>query len=312
MNLKILLGQLDDGFFVPIILCLRKIPLGKIAYKPMLYSLCMLRQFLNRPTSQHLRLLAPVCALPLFIMFSFFNRRPKEDVPEALALVADMHSHLLPGLDDGSDNIDESMDMIRTFIDRGFQRLYTTPHIIHDFYPNGPETIAPALELVRQAIAAEGLPVTIDAAAEYFLDEAFMDKITNKEPLMTFGDRYVLFETPFLNEPIYLRQVIFELLTSGYKPVLAHPERYQYLFGKWAKIEELFDSGVLFQVNAMSLLGHYNKPSQDIAEKLVDKAMLHFIGTDCHKPKHQEIMKALPKLKSYKKALELPLLNRNI
>lgn len=247
----------------------------------------------------------------MLLMFSFFFRSKKEPV-DILPLHADMHSHLLPGLDDGSESVEESMEMIAEFAARGYKRLYTTPHIIHDYYPNGPDTILPALETVRAAIKEAGLDIEIHAAAEYFLDEVFMDAIDQGKPLLTFGDRYILFETPFLNEPVYLRDVIFKLLSSGYKPILAHPERYQYLFGNWKKVEEIFDSGVLFQVNTLSFLGHYNKVSQTLAEGLVEREMVHFIGTDSHKPRHLEAMKALPKSKAYRKALELPLLNHQI
>ncbi len=243
-------------------------------------------------------------------MFSFFFK--KKEHLEVLPLQADMHSHLLPGLDDGSDSIEESMEMITEFANRGYKRLYTTPHIIHDYYPNSAGTILPALAEVRKAIRAARLDITIDAAAEYFLDENFMEKIEQNQPLLTFSDKYVLFETPFLNEPVYLRDVIFKLHSNGYKPVLAHPERYQYLFGNWKKVEELFDTGVLFQVNNLSFVGHYNKGAQVLAEGLVQREMIHFIGTDCHKPRHLESMKLLVKSKAYRRALEFPLLNHQI
>ena len=204
------------------------------------------------------------------------------------------------------------MTMIRTFAQRGYTKLITTPHIIQDFYNNSPETILPALELVRAAIKAEGLPIELHAAAEYFLDEAFIERVDTNEPLLTFGTNYVLFETAFLNEPVYLRDVIFKLILAGYKPVFAHPERYQYLFGKMDRLEEIYDSGALLQINLLSLLGYYNKPAQDIAEWLIDKEMVAFAGTDCHKPKHQEAMQALAKNKHYNKLLTQPLRNHGL
>jgi tyrosine-protein phosphatase YwqE len=192
------------------------------------------------------------------------------------------------------------------------RNAHTTPHIIHDYYPNGSDTIMPALKLVRDAIKAAGLDIELNAAAEYFLDEVFMESIDQNKPLLTFSGKYLLFETPFLNEPVYLRDVIFKLHSNGYKAVLAHPERYQYLFGNWNKVEDLYNTGVLFQVNALSFIGHYNKGAQVLAEGLVERGMVHFIGTDCHKPRHLESMKLLAKSKWYKKALEMPLLNHQI
>lgn len=243
-------------------------------------------------------------------MFNFFKKKaPPEPV---LPLVADMHSHLLPGLDDGSASLEESMEMIEELVRRGYQRLYTTPHIIHDFYPNSKASILPALQLVQNEIKLRKLDVRLEAAAEYFLDESFIAKLDEGEPLMTFAGNYVLFETPFLNEPVYLRDVIFKMLTAGYKPVFAHPERYQYLFNNWERVEELHDSGVLFQVNLLSFAGHYNRGTMEMAEDLADKGWIHFLGTDCHRMKHLEVIATLEKNKFVRKAMELPLLNHQI
>ena len=244
-------------------------------------------------------------------MFSFFKRRAPEPVYEALT--TDMHSHLLPALDDGSATMEETMQMIESFRERGYRRLYTTPHILSDYFPNSPETILPALELVRKEIKARGLDIEIFAAAEYYLDDAFLAAVTENKPLMSMGPKkYVLFETAFINEPVHLREVIFKLFTNGYIPVLAHPERYQYFFDNVHRVEELAETGVLLQVNYLSVLNYYAPPVTKLAEQLIDAGLVHFMGSDCHKPRHLEAMKGLAKNKHWKKALAMPLLNRDL
>lgn len=243
-------------------------------------------------------------------MFSFFKSKPE---PTYEPLTTDMHSHLLPGLDDGSASMEETMQMIETFAERGYKRLYTTPHILADYYPNTPETILPALKLVQDEIKARSLGIELYAAAEYYLDDAFMEAIDQNKPLLSMGSKkYLLFETAFINEPVHLRQVIFKLFSNGYTPILAHPERYQYFFENMRLVQEIFDSGVLFQLNALSFINYYAPPVTKLAEQLVDAGMVHFIGTDCHKPRHQEAMKGLVKSKHWKKALAMPLLNREL
>lgn len=251
--------------------------------------------------------------LPLSVaaMFSFFRRSKPEPTYEALT--TDMHSHLLPGLDDGSASMDETMQMLTTFADRGYRRLYTTPHILSDYYPNSPETILPALEEVRKEVKVRGLEIEIYAAAEYYMDDAFIEAVDQGKPLLSIGPKkYLLFETAFINEPVHLRDVIFKLFSNGYTPVLAHPERYQYFFDNMRRVQEIYDSGVLFQVNHLSFANYYAPPVTKLAEALADAGMIQFLGTDCHKPRHLEAMKQLSKSKHWKKALASPLLNREI
>jgi len=244
-------------------------------------------------------------------MLSFFKKKPAPSLPELLT--TDIHSHLLPGLDDGAASLEEALAMVQAFAEKGYKRLYTTPHILSDFYPNTPDTILPALASLQQAIKVNGIDIELFAAAEYYLDEAFLALITTEAPLLHFGlKKYVLFETAFINEPVYLRQVVFDLFSNGYTPVLAHPERYQYFFDAPNLVEEIFNTGVLFQVNYLSMLGHYAPPVTRLAEQLIDARMVHFLGSDCHKPRHLEAMKGLDKNKHWRKALDLPLLNREL
>jgi tyrosine-protein phosphatase YwqE len=209
--------------------------------------------------------------------------------------------------------MEETMLMLEAFIDKGYRRLYTTPHILGDFYPNTPGTILPLLEQVQAEIKVKGLAIELFAAAEYYLDDAFIAAVDANEPLLCFGTKkYVLFETAFINEPVYLRDIIFKLFSNGYTPILAHPERYQYLFDNPTRVSEIFDSGVLFQVNYLSFLNYYAPPVTRLAEYLVEQGKVHMLGSDCHKPRHLETMKGLDKNKYWKKALSFPLVNREL
>ncbi len=194
----------------------------------------------------------------------------------------DIHSHLLPGLDDGVTSTKESVEIIREFQAIGVKKIITTPHIMSDYYINTPKQINHALLQVKEALVVEGIDVILEAAAEYYLDEDLLERIRNKEKLLTFGDRYLLFETSFMNEPVFLKDVIFQLNVNGYKPVMAHPERYLYLQSNQSLIEELGAMNVHFQLNLLSLSGYYSKSVKKISKNLLDQGKISFIGSDCH------------------------------
>jgi tyrosine-protein phosphatase YwqE len=206
---------------------------------------------------------------------------------------------LIPGIDDGSKTMEESLKLIKRLSDYGLRKLITTPHIMSEYYKNTPEIISMGLEELRKAIKNEGIPVEIDAAAEYYMDEIFLEKITEGEKLLTFGEGYVLVETGFVNRPQMLLETLFQLEISGYKPILAHPERYQYLIGDKSLLEDLVDRKILFQINLLSLTGFYSKPVKDFAESLLERDLVKFLGTDCHNERYLDMLETLPKQKSY-------------
>lgn len=211
-------------------------------------------------------------------MLNFFRRK---DSSEALRIHTDIHSHLIPSIDDGSKSIEESIALIREFEKLGFQRIITTPHIMHDVYPNDVHSINKGLAALRNAIQLEGIEIELEVAAEYYLDETFLSIIDDKE-LLAFGDQYILFETAFHVEPLLLKEVIFKLNTNGYKPILAHPERYSYLMNNKNLVFELKDMDVLFQVNLISLIGFYSKEIKKFSEWLLKNNTIDLIGSDCH------------------------------
>lgn len=226
--------------------------------------------------------------------------------------VVDMHSHLLPGLDDGVQSFEETEAIVLRFQEMGYRKLITTPHVMSDFYRNTNADIINKLNEVNIVLAHKGIDVTLEAAAEYYLDEVLMHRLKADDPLLTFGQQYLLFETNFMTEPLNLKEFIFLATTKGYKPVLAHPERYMYLQSKFEKAEDLIDRGVFFQVNIASLSGYYSKAAQSTAQKLIDKGHIHFLGSDCHTLQHIQLAEETRRNKYFQKAISLPLLNNTL
>lgn len=201
----------------------------------------------------------------------------------------DMHSHLIPGVDDGVQNIDESLESVKILYEAGYHHLITTPHIMSDYYPNTPDNLRQELEKLRKAIADANLPVTVDIAAEYYLDYPFYENFERQE-LLAINGKYLLFELSFLNPPEILKEIIFRMQTAGYKPVMAHPERYSYWFRNFEMFRDLKDRGVWLQLNINSFADEYGVPTRKLAEKLIKEDMADLLGTDFHRPAHAASM----------------------
>jgi tyrosine-protein phosphatase YwqE len=234
-----------------------------------------------------------------------FHREPKQETtPIDLSLVGvDMHSHLLPGIDDGAVDLENSMVLITQLHELGYKRFITTPHIFQDLYPNTPATILPKLALVKLELKMRGIEVEIEAAAEYYLDEV-MEKLIEEKALLTFGNNNVLFEISFVAEPANLHRGIFNMQLQGYKPILAHPERYEYWHHDFSKYEAMVDKEVLLQLNVNCLTGHYGPGVKKISERLIDAGMISFIGSDCHHVGHTELLRQVRTNPHLKKLVE--------
>lgn len=224
-------------------------------------------------------------------MISFFKK--KVLIKDRLKGLTDIHNHILPGIDDGAQNIEDSIALIQKYGELGITDFIATPHIMNDFYPNTPDTIHEALNKLKTALKEEGLEkVKIRAAAEYMMDQGFLE-ILQKEKLLCLSENYVLVEMSYFQPPINLNEILFQLQTQGYRPVLAHPERYAYFHSKkLEKFEELKDRGCFFQLNLLSLTGHYGKQIGQVANQLLDLKMIDFTGSDTHQPRHLEKLSA--------------------
>lgn len=203
--------------------------------------------------------------------------------------LVDIHNHLLPGIDDGAANVEESISLVKRFREIGINNFVSTPHIMNDYYPNTPSTINAALEKLTSALREEGIhDVQIHAAAEYMMDHSFMNLIESGE-LLTLNGNLILVEMSYFQAPINLNEILFQLQANGFKPVLAHPERYAFYHSKkMEKFEDLKKRGCYFQLNILSLIGHYGKHIQEAAFSLLDSGMIDYIGTDTHQMRHLE------------------------
>ena len=246
--------------------------------------------------------------------FDFLKKKNQEVAPLDLSwLRVDMHSHLIPGIDDGSKTMEESLALIKRMADFGLEKIITTPHIMSEYYRNTPAIISLGLEDLKKAVKEEGISIRIDAAAEYYMDEIFLEKVKSGEKLLTFGGDYILVETGFINKPQMLLDIFFHLEMAGYKPVLAHPERYQYLIADKKLQEELIERKLLFQVNLLSLTGFYSRQVKDFAEMLIDRNVVALLGTDCHNARYLDMLETLPQhQKVYAKIQSLELINQNL
>jgi len=221
--------------------------------------------------------------------------------PIAEILRVDMHAHLLPGIDDGAPNVETSLTLIKGLKALGYERFIATPHIISDLHPNTPETIAAAANTLQAFLDTKDFKVQISYAAEYMVDEAFEGLMANG-PLLTLADDLVLVETMMMAEPPNFSTALFDMQTAGYKPVVAHPERYHFVHQKPGKAERMKDRGALLQINALSLTGYYGKHEKHTAIQLLEAGLVDFIGTDLH---HERHLKALTNFTVDRKVAEL-------
>ena len=225
-----------------------------------------------------------------------FGGSPVESEPYS-RVHTDIHSHLIPGIDDGSANMEQSIQMIKGLHALGYRKLITTPHVMSDAFRNTPEIILGGLEKVKAACVEEGIDIELQAAAEYYLDDRFIEKL-EKGDMLTFGgdQKYLLDETSYVAQPMGLNDMIFEMLTKGYQPVLAHPERYQYFWDGDAlyNITLLRERGLKLQVNISSFAGRNSKMAAQIVRSLVNEGLVDFIGTDIHRPQQLETLRKTP------------------
>ncbi|WP_445749453.1 tyrosine-protein phosphatase [Polaribacter sp.] len=232
----------------------------------------------------------------------FFLKKKEIPLTEFFPIgMVDIHSHLLPGIDDGAKDIADSLALIERMASYGITRFVTTPHILGDLYPNTPAIIQEKMALVQEALTSKGWGhIHIRAAAEYMLDEQF-SVLLEQGNLLTLKDNMVLVEMSYFSPPLNVYELLFQLQLKGYKPVLAHPERYFTYHKNPIEFQKLKRAGCLFQLNLLSLTENYGKPVQKTAELLLKEGMYDFVGTDTH---HQQHLDALQKI-STKENLKL-------
>ncbi len=217
----------------------------------------------------------------------------KEPLPQAPTPTVDLHSHLIPGIDDGSGSMEESLTLLRHMERLGYEKIITTPHVMVDIYRNTSAGIKEGLVALQAAARSEGIKITIEAGAEYYLDEGFYSHLESGE-VMAIQGTYVLFETSHIAKPLQLEEMIFEIASQGYTPLLAHPERYRYIQDPQQEYGRLKELGVLFQIDLNSLGGYYGKSAKKRVEFLSREGMVDFVGSDLHSYRHiEELAKVL-------------------
>ena len=232
-------------------------------------------------------------------MFDFFKRKKDLSLIELLPIVTDLHSHILPGIDDGAPDIEASLQLIKGIHALGIRKTIATPHIISDLYRNTPEIINAALAEVKSACEAEQIDIEISAAAEYMLDDYFLHLLRKPEPLLTIHKNYILTEQSFATPTENLHQLAFEIITVGYKPIMAHPERYFFYHQNYDAYRKLKDMGFLLQVNLLSLAGYYGKPVSKAAKYLMNNNLADLVGTDMHHERHLESLQNEDNLRTF-------------
>ena len=227
----------------------------------------------------------------------FSKKKEKECEPLNFSVLkTDIHSHFIPGIDDGSPDMETTIALIEKMKKLGFEKIITSPHVMSDFYQNSSEIILKGLADIRKELKAKKINIEIDAVAEYYIDYEFEQKI-GKEKFLTFGDNYILVELSFMQAPINLFDIIFKLQLEGYKVVLAHPERYNYYTMK--DYEEFTSRGVILQINFLSLIGYYSPQVKKKTESLISADMVRMVGTDCHNLNQAELYKKCQTQKSW-------------
>jgi protein-tyrosine phosphatase len=236
-------------------------------------------------------------------MFTIFKKRAQQP-PDLSGLITDMHSHLIPGIDDGATDPANSIELINGLMELGYQKFITTPHVLWDIFKNNKATINPAFESLKSALAENNINVPVKFAAEYFLDYHVDELIEDEIPLLTLKDNWVLVEFSFVSAPLDLKEKLFSLQMSGYQPVIAHPERYTYFGRTKEKYEELKEAGYFLQVNLLSLTGYYGKIPQEIGMMLVKNKFVDFLGTDLHHTRHLHALQTSSQLTDTIKLLQ--------
>lgn len=237
-------------------------------------------------------------------MLKFFNNKIIiPDYPGFSWLAQDIHSHILPGIDDGSPDVETSLQLLRSLSGAGIHKFICTPHIIGDMYRNTPETINNALSILKKACLQNGMQIELSAAAEYMLDDYFMELLRQKKPLLTLTKNYLLTELSYAASPNNLEKISFEINTANYQPLMAHPERYHYYHKNYDAYNRLKELGFMLQVNLLSLTGYYGKNVAKAAKFILKNNLADFVGTDLHHFNHLQVLTDVKSIELFEKHL---------
>lgn len=226
----------------------------------------------------------------------FSKRRERQQI----FFDTDIHCHVLPGIDDGSPDVDTSVQLVERMHSWGINRIIASPHITDITFPNTPDTIGKAFADLKAALAAAQCPVKLSHSAENRIDDLFLKNFADGT-LFTMPGKLLLLENSFIQEPWDLDRLLFEVQVKGYQPILVHPERYSYYYSRHSRYQAIHATGTMFQINLLSLTGYYGKTEKKEAEWLAENGMVDFIGTDLHRHSHADVIEEYLCSKDYER-----------
>ena len=227
--------------------------------------------------------------------FPFFSNRSRQSL-----VSVDLHSHLIPGIDDGAKDMERAIELILSLKEMGYKKLITTPHV-SDMFLNSSATILEGYSSLKAELKKRNIEIEIEVAAEYYADDNF-EKLLSKKDILTFGkEKYLLFELSYFTPPQDLESLVYDIKLAGYRPVLAHPERYVYLHDNIEEYKAIKAMGVLFQINLNSIVNYYSTEVTEAVKELIVNGMVDFIGSDTHHRQHTKHLKKSFSNSSYKK-----------
>ncbi|MDE6266308.1 MAG: hypothetical protein K2M07_03045 [Muribaculaceae bacterium] len=241
------------------------------------------------------------------MLFNFFTSKSSAD--PKLFFHTDVHCHIMPGVDHGAEDVDESLELIAALRKWGIEQIILTSHVTETTFENNPETLAAGFETLSNSIRDTENPVRLAYSAEYRIDPLFMDQLA-KGQIIPMPDNYLLVENSYIQEPLGLDRLLFDLKVKGFKVIMAHPERFPYYQESPKRFEELHTAGNLFQVNLLSLAGYFGKTAKKTAEWLAKNGMVDFLGTDVHHIRHVEAIDNYLRSSDYRK--HIPLLEKTV
>lgn len=230
-------------------------------------------------------------------MFNFFSKKREQ---QPLFFTTDIHSHVVPGIDDGSPDVETSLELLDAMAGWGLKRILASPHITYGSFENTSETIAEAFGELQKAASEKGLELELGYSAENRIDDLFLQNYEEGK-LLTLPGNILLMENSYMQEPWNLDQLLFDVQVKGYRPILVHPERYSYYYGKRERFAEIHNAGVEFQINLLSLAGYYGPGEKKYAEFLIQKGWVDYIGTDLHRAGHVKAINEYLASKDYEK-----------
>lgn len=227
----------------------------------------------------------------------------------------DFHSHIIPNIDDGSTSMKDTINMINEARQAGFTEIISTSHYIQKYYDLNCFEREKILDIIKKKVSEKKeINIKLYLGSEIYFTPEIIELVKNKKASTINNTRYLLFELPMNTKPLFVKEMVYELMQNGYIPIIAHPERYSYVQENIRYIEELAGMGVLFQSNYGSIIGMYGNGAKKTLKKLLKNNLISFLGSDVHRtgqiyPKIPKALKKLRKILSIEELEKLTTLN---